>query len=640
MKLISDISQLDYEALGLMAGLEIHQQLDTAHKLFCRSPTTVRDTGESSYEFVRYLRPARSEMGEVDAAALSEVAHIKKHIYKAYDSTCLVEDDEEPPSTLNEEALDIALLVARMLNSHTVEQVHTMRKTVIDGSNTSGFQRTALVATGGYVPSSLGKVGMGVLCLEEEACQKVEDRGDTVVWSLDRLGIPLVELGTDPDIKSPAHAREVAAYIGMLLRSTGKVKRGIGSIRQDVNVSIREGARTELKGVQELGLLDQLVAYEAMRQANLIIIRNELVERGAHVDVDGEVVELTQLFEHTESKVLKHAIARGGVVYGCVLRRFGGLVGAELQPRRRLGSELSDYAKKAGVGGIFHTDELPAYGITQQEVDAVRQECGAEEEDCVVLVAHEKSRALAAMREVQKRARKCLEGVPNETRRALQEGSSAFMRPLPGSARMYPETDVPPVIVDEKRLSRIVIPELLDAKSERFSSDYALSKDAARQLVHSGLSDLFERLVQSGASPSNVARTLTSTLAELKSEGVATERLTEQKLSEALLLYAKGTLAKEGIPDVLRCMAEDEHLSAEEAVERAGLTGMGKEEVRALIEQVVSERQQLVHEKGMGAVGPLMGVVMGQLRGKMDGRLVSSILSQTIQELLSREDEQ
>jgi len=636
MKLISDISQLDYEALGLMAGLEIHQQLDTTHKLFCKSPTRVRDTSESSYEFVRYLRPARSEMGEVDAAALSEVAHIKKHHYRAYDSTCLVENDEEPPSTLNEEALDITLLVARMLNSHTVEQVHTMRKTVIDGSNTSGFQRTALVATGGYVPSSLAKVGIGVLCLEEEACQKVEDRGDVVVWSLDRLGIPLVEIGTDPDIKSPEHAKEVAAYLGMLLRSTGKVKRGIGSIRQDVNVSIREGARTELKGVQELGLLDRLVAYEAMRQANLIAIRDELVERGAHVD---EPVELTHLFKHTESEVLKAAIARGGVVYGCVLRKFGGLVGAELQPKRRLGSELSDYAKKVGVGGIFHTDELPAYGITQQEVDAVKQECGAGEDDCVVLVAHEKKRALAAMLEVLKRASKCLEGVPEETRRALLEGSSAFMRPLPGSARMYPETDVPPVLIDEKRLSRIVIPELLDARVERLSSDYALSEEVESQLVHSGLSELFERLVQSGASPSNVARTLTSTLAELKSEGVATERLTDERLGEALSLYADGTLAKEGIPDVLRCMAEDEQLSAGEAVERAGLVGLGHEEVRALIEQVVSERQQLVHERGMAAAGPLMGVVMGQLRGKVDGRLVSSMLSQTIQELLSHEDE-
>lgn len=637
MRLISDTSQLDYEALGLMAGLEIHQQLDTAHKLFCKSPTILRDTSESSYEFVRYLRPARSEMGEMDAAALSESVLIKRHVYRAYDTTCLVENDEEPPCTLNEEALDIALLISAMLHSHTVQQIHTMRKTIIDGSNTSGFQRTALVATGGYVPSSLGNVGISVLCLEEEACQRVEEKGDTVVWSLDRLGIPLVEIGTDPDIKSPEHAKEVAAHLGMLLRSTKKVKRGIGSIRQDVNVSIRDGARTELKGVQELGMIDRIVAYEVMRQVNLIAIRDELNQRGAHVDVSQQPVELTDVFEHTESRLIRGAISDGGVVYGCVLCGFAGLVGAQIQPNRRVGSELSDYAKKAGVGGIFHTDELPDYGISQDEVDAVRESCGAGEQDCVVLVAHERGRALAALKAVLLRAKMCLEGVPNETRRALPDGTSQYLRPLPGSARMYPETDVPPVVIDEKRLSGIVIPELLDAKVERLSSDYGLSMDAAGQLVHSDLSELFERLVHQGASPALAARTLTSTLAELKRDGVPVERLTEDRLGEALVLFSSRGLAKEGVPEVLKRMAEDTTLTAERAAELAGLVGLGMDEVKRLIERVVEEREQLVLERGTGAVGPLMGVVMAELRGKVDGRTVSTLLSQAISRVLERD---
>jgi len=631
MRLISDISELDFQTLGLVAGLEIHQQLDSKEKLFCRSPTTLRDTDEACYEFFRYLRPARSEMGEVDAAALIEAVHTKRHVYRGYDTTCLVESDEEPPTTLNEEALDIALQIAKMLNVHVIEQVHTMRKTVIDGSNTSGFQRTALIGTDGHIPSSQGDVGISVLCLEEEACQKVEDRGDEVVWSLDRLGIPLVEIGTKPDIKSPAHAREVARYIGMLLRSTGRVKRGIGTIRQDVNVSIRGGARIEIKGVQELSLVEASVAYEAMRQVNLLRIRDELVRRGAHV---GEPRDVTPLLQNTESRVIRRAIDEGGVVYACVLYGFGGLVGAEIQPGRRLGSELSDYAKKAGVGGIFHTDELPAYGITKEEVDTIMREMGASSEDCVVLVAHEEGRARAAMEQVVMRARMCLEGVPNETRRALPNGTSAYMRPLPGSARMYPETDVPPVVIDEARLAAIEIPELLDDKVERLASEYGIARDVASQMVYSDMAELFESLVEEGAPPSLVAGTLTSTLTDLRREGVPVHALTEEHIRDAIMLYAKGELAKEGIPEVLRHMAQEPALSAREAMERAGLGGVDMQDVQKLIERVVAERMEFVRERGMGAVGPLMGVVMGELRGKVDGKRVSAMLSERIRQTL------
>lgn len=631
MRLISDISELDFRELGLVAGLEIHQQLDSKHKLFCRSPTALRDTDEACYEFFRYLRPARSEMGEVDAAALSEVAHVRRHVYRGYDTTCLVEGDEEPPTTLNEEALDIALLIAKMLNVHIIEQVHTMRKTVIDGSNTSGFQRTALIGTDGHIPSSQGEVGISVLCLEEEACQKVEDRGDEVVWSLDRLGIPLVEIGTKPDIKSPEHAREVARYIGMLLRSTGRVKRGIGTIRQDVNVSIRGGARIELKGVQELSLVEASVAYEAMRQVNLLRIRDELVRRGAHV---GETRDITPLLQSTKSRVIRRALERGGVVYACTLYGFGGLVGAQIQPNRRLGSELSDYAKKAGVGGIFHTDELPAYGITEDEVDAIMREMGASSDDCVVLVADEEGRARAAMEQVVMRAHMCLEGVPNETRRALADGTSAYMRPLPGSARMYPETDVPPVVIDSARIEAIEIPELLDQKVERISREYGIARDVAHHIVDSDMAALFESLVEGGAPPSLAAGTLTSTLTELRREGVPVHALTPKHIHDALMLCAKGELAKEGIPEVLSEMARNPQLGARDAMKRCGLSGVDMGEVQRLIERVVEERVDFVRERGMGAVGPLMGVVMGELRGKVDGRRVSAMLSEKIRQTL------
>ncbi|MDP2767578.1 MAG: Glu-tRNA(Gln) amidotransferase subunit GatE, partial [Candidatus Methanoperedens sp.] len=434
----------EYRVLGLKAGLEIHQQLDTREKLFCGCPTLLRDTKESNFEFMRYLRPTQSEMGVIDKAALEEVKLTRKFIYKAYDTTCLVENDEEPPRELNQEAVDYTLMIARMLNMNIVDELYTMRKIVIDGSNTSGFQRTGLVATGGYLESKVGRVGIDVLCLEEEAAQKVEDRGDSVIYSLDRLGIPLVEIGTAPDIVSPEHAREVAEQLGMILRSTGRVKRGLGTIRQDINISVAEGARVEIKGVQELALIGTIVEREATRQVNLLEIKRELNKINAAVS--DKIVDVTSVFANTSSKVILKSL-KGGVVYAVNLPGFAGYVGREVQPSRRLGTEFSDRAKKSGVGGIFHTDELPNYGITQDEVNDLRKAVGAQDRDCVVMVADAKEKAKGALESVIIRAREALECVPEETRRALPDGNSAYMRPLPGAARMYPETDVPPVVI-------------------------------------------------------------------------------------------------------------------------------------------------------------------------------------------------
>src|SRR5512136_157231 len=303
---IHNSEELNYSSLGLVCGIEIHQQLDTASKLFCCCPTKLRDVDDSNFEFFRYLRPARSEMGEIDRAALEEVLVPRRFLYKAYDTTCLIEADEEPPREINPESLEISLTVARLLNMRIVDEIHTMRKTVIDGSNTAGFQRTAYIGSDGRIETSCGLVGIGILCLEEEAAKIIEDRGDEIVYSLDRLGIPLIEIGTTPDIVSPSHAREVAQHLGMILRSTGRVKRGLGTIRQDVNVSIKGGARVEIKGVQDLSLIEKIVELEAQRQVRLIEIRDELSRRMA--SVEPELADVTSIFASTSSKVIRKSL--------------------------------------------------------------------------------------------------------------------------------------------------------------------------------------------------------------------------------------------------------------------------------------------------------------------------------------------
>ena len=625
---------LDYAALGLICGIEIHQQLDTASKLFCGCPTKHREADESNFEFFRYLRPSRSELGEIDRAALEEVLVSRRFHYKSYDSTCLVEADEEPPREINAEALDISLVIARLLNMKIVDELETMRKMVIDGSNTSGFQRTGYVGSDGSIDTSCGAVGISILSLEEEAARIIEDRGDSVVYSLDRLGIPLVEIGTAPDIVSPAHAREVASYLGMILRSTGRVKRGLGTIRQDVNVSIKGGARVEIKGVQALNLVDKVVEFEALRQVRLLEIRDELVLRRAFVD--NGVWDVSDIFAATGSKVLARSLKSGGVVLACHLAGFSGLVGREIQPNRRLGSEMSDRAKRAGVGGIFHSDELPAYGITPAEVEAVRGLLAAGESDAVIMVTGPRDRAEKALQAVLVRASEALAFVPEETRRALPNGCSEYMRPLPGSARMYPETDVPAVVITEEMLDALKMPELFAERSKRYQRHYDLSAEQARVMASSPNYPLFEEIMKTNLSASTAVRALETIPIELAREGVTVSNLTEQHFKDCFALVTQGRLAKEGLTDLLRTLAEHPEMTADEAAAAAGLAGVDEADVEKAVRAIVASKVDLVRSKGERAAAPLMGLVMKELRGKADGSMVSAILKKEIQNILKQ----
>ncbi len=631
-------SKYDYKQLGLMSGLEIHQQLDTKEKLFCGCPTTLRDAEDSNFEFFRYLRPTRSEMGEVDRAAAEEAMLTKKFVYKAYDTTCLVENDEEPPRELNPEALDLTLQIAKLMNMDPFDEVFTMRKIVIDGSNTSGFQRTALVSTNGYIETTQGKVGVGVLCLEEDAAQRVEDKVDSVIYSLDRQGIPLVEIGTDPDIVSPAHAREVAETIGMLLRSTGRVKRGLGTIRQDVNISIARGARVEIKGVQALDLIETIVEQEVERQVNLLDIMEKL--QSGNASVPGDIVNVTHLFTQTQSKVIKKALKRG-VVLALDLPGFAGQVGREIQPGRRLGTEFSDYAKKSGVGGIFHTDELPAYGITEQEVDTVREAVGARDGDCVILVADLEDRAHGALQMVIERARLALEGIPEETRRGLPDGNSAYMRPLPGAARMYPETDVSPVVVTRDMLDSIELPELLPERKARYMEELGLNEELAG-IVASKHLELFDRIIMEvpGIDPTLVASTLVNTLTKLRRESGLTHDFDIDKVEphhyvEVFKLFISGGAAKEVIPDLLIGIAQHPKMDVEDIAKNMGLGQKRIEDIELTVENIIDQRIDFVKERGLGAVGPLMGEVMKEFRGSVDGKVLSALLKEKIEARLN-----
>lgn len=610
---------MDYRDLGLKVGIEIHQQLDTNHKLFCFCPTVTREVEESNFEFFRYLRLKRSEIGEEDRAAKEEVERSRRFIYKYYDTTCLVEADEEPPRELNREALLIAIQVAKMLNMEVFDEVHVMRKIVIDGSNTTGFQRTALVAFGGFLEVDGRRVGISTLCLEEEACRKVEEGEGYAVYSLDRLGIPLVEIGTEPDIDSPEMAKKVAARLGMILRSTGKVKRGLGTIRQDVNISIRDGARVEIKGVQELDILDKIVEYEVLRQVNLLKIREELKERGA--EVVEEIFDVTKIFENTKSRII-----RNKTVKAILLKGFAGIVGREIQPGRRLGTEFADIAKTYGLGGIFHTDELPAYGISEEEVSRLKDFVGAGSNDAVVMAAGDALRVERALRRIIERAKYCLIGVPEETRKANEDGTTSYLRPLPGAARMYPETDVPPVVITEEMLS-VEIPELVEDRAKRYEK--LLPKDLAWEIADSPYYQIFEEYSKK-LQPTVVARVLHLAPAMLRKEGVDVEKLEERHYMLVLDMILNGDIAKEGAEVALKLLSENPEYTAEELKEKIGAA----ENIDSFIAKLVEEKADLIAERGEAAFKPLMGLVMKEFRGKVDGKVVAEKLKKAIKEFL------
>ncbi|MFB6283107.1 MAG: Glu-tRNA(Gln) amidotransferase subunit GatE [Halobacteria archaeon] len=616
---------MDYDELGLKAGLEIHQQLDTESKLFCGCPTELRKEDDAVRKFERYLHPTKSELGELDDAALEESMIDRVFRYRSYDSTCLVEEDEEPPHPIDNEAIETALEAAELMDMTRVDQAHVMRKLVIDGSNTSGFQRTSLVAYDGVVETSEGDVGVDSMSVEEESAQRLGEFEGGVEFSLDRLGIPLVEIGTDPDIRSPSQAQETAEKIGMYLRSTGKVKRGLGTIRQDLNVSIEDGARIEMKGVQALDMIGELVEHEVERQFNLVEIASDLRERDAEVD---EPQDVTEVFEDTDSGIISGAVEGGGAVYGVRLGGFDGLVGREVQTDRRLGTELSDRAKKMGAGGLFHTDELPGYGITEEEVSELRDAVDAEVEDAVAIVADSEEVARKAAEAAQDRAEQAIEGVPEETRDANSDGTSSYLRPLPGAARMYPETDVLPVDLHEVHVEQ---PDLLSERSERYVEDHCLGEDLAQQVAFGEWMPVYEEAVEEGVDPTLAAQTLEGTLTELRRDEVDVESLDGDDLLGCFRLVDQDEVAKEGLPDLIESVAEHGEPPAE-LLEELDLGSAQEDEVAEAVEDVLDRKQDLIDEEGMGAFSGLMGVVMGELRGKADGELVSDVLREKIQE--------
>lgn len=629
---------MDYSTIGLKVGLEVHRQLDTQHKLFCDCPT-ILSTKPPTITFVRRLRPTQSELGQLDPAALFEFHKGRMITYEADpETTCLVELDEEPPHPLNQEALEVALTISLLVNAKPLDEIHVMRKVVIDGSNTTGFQRTSVIALDGRLVVDGKEVPVQQVTLEEDAGRKTGETKDSVLFRLDRLCVPLIEISTGPVIASPEEAGKTALAIGRVLRATKKVKRGLGSVRQDLNISIKQGALVEIKGVQELELVSQVVEYEVQRQLSLLGIRDELRQRNVKdSNLKEDFVDVTSILAESKSKVVHSALKHGGVAYAVCLHGFKGLLKRELVPGVRLGTEMAKRAAFWGkVGGIVHSDELPAYGIESNHVDLIAQKLGCKELDAFVVIADQKENAFDGLRAIVERAREAIHLVPDETRAANPDGTTHYMRPRPGAARMYPETDVPPVSVGAERIRRLRenLPRMPGEIAKELQTRYSLSPKLAVQLVDSEYLAAFAEIVSAreNVAPSYVATVLTESLKSLQREQVPVENLSEDHLKQVFELVAKGSTAKESALDLLKWLATNPESNASQAIKELDLGMLTRADLEGIITKVLAENTSLIKKNKSNVLGKMMNLVMGEVRGKADPKTVNDLLRSKLQQ--------
>ncbi|RDJ32135.1 MAG: Glu-tRNA(Gln) amidotransferase GatDE subunit E [Crenarchaeota archaeon] len=630
------MAEIDPKSIGLKVGLEIHQQLATNKKLFCDCPPLELDEYDS--KFSRKLRVSKSEMGEYDPAALFENIKSKTIVYCANEkSSCLVERDEEPPHDLDNDAKKIVLIIASALKSNIFSEVYPMRKMVLDGSNTSGFQRTMLVSQGGYLDVDGEQIGVQSICLEEDAAKLLGDKDNTREYSLDRLGVPLIEIALEPVSADSKEMKKIALTLGRLLRTTKKVTRGLGSIRQDVNVSITGGGIVEVKGVQQLDQLEKVVEYEAKRQHGLQIIAKKLHEKNLEKISNDDIYDITEFMKKSNSKIIKNALKTNAIIKVVKIKNFSGMFSFSPYDGIRLGKELGQLVRFFGIGGVFHSDELPNYGIELNEVKEIRKIIDANEKDAFLIIAADNVKIRFAIESIIQRIESAKYGVPSETRLATQTGETVYLRPKPGASRMYPETDIPPIIInkDEIEFAKKNIPKSWDESLKELQEKYNLNQQLAEQIFDSDYLPLFEKISSRfNILPNFVASTLCSTITNLQRQEFSVIELDEYQIMKSFELLDAQKISKESLEIIFSEIMSGKVKSVEEAIEKSSITNLSDEELEKTLEKIVQENLSLVKKQGQRSVAPLMGVAMKSLRGKAPGEKINQILQEKIKKLI------
>lgn len=632
---MEDMTPSDYSSIGLRSGLEIHQQLDTEKKLFCRCPVLPYSQSFDA-EILRHMRPTLSELGEYDGTALMEFKTKKEIIYQINkDTVCTYEMDDTPPFELNLQALDIALEITMLLNCKLISELHIQRKQYLDGSIPAGFQRTTILGVDGWIPYGDRRIGIIQLGLEEDACREVSDNGHDRVYLTDRLGIPLIETVTAPEMVTPHEVAEVAVILSNLARASRKVRRGIGAARQDVNVSVRGGQRVEIKGVSRIPTIPLLVHNEAFRQVMLLSIKSDLSKRGiTDSSFESSSYDLTEILADTQYKPAAEALSKGFDVNAVVLRGYRGILSTVTQPGQTFASEISDRVRVIAcldkLPNITHSDS-GGEGFSDTEWERIMKSTGAFENDSVVVVWGTGQDLSTAVSEISIRAREAIDGVCNETRQSFPDGTNGFERILPGPNRMYPDTDLPPlaISVDHMEKIRSTLPERPWERAKRYA-DAGVPEESARQMSISSLKDLFDRAVNETSYASGVLmHFFLSTLSHLKKRGKALD-LSDDILISSLAEAGSRSLPIEAVAYILEntCISEFRDISL--AADEIHLPDNSI--LREAVEQILSGIESSEIEQDV-----LKRYIAGRIRQRFNGLIKGKEVSELVHSMILSE---
>ncbi len=619
-----------YESIGFKSGLEVHQQLKTDKKLFCHCPAGVyQKNGEYDAEVIRHMRPTLSELGEYDGTALMEFRTRKNIIYHIkYETACTYDVDDTPPFKVDLQALEIAIEIALLSKLNIVGELHITRKQYLDGSIPTGFQRTGIIGIEGELPLRNKKVRLLQLSIEEDSCREVFDIGHERMYTTDRLGVPLIETVTYPDMLTPWEVAEAAQYIRFLARSTGKVRYGIGAAREDVNVSVTGGTRVEIKGVSHISWIPKLTHNEAFRQVALLEISKDLNGRMKEPSKwQLSWLELDRDHVQTKFQALKEAKIDRRKLIGVNLPGFKGLLSFFTQPGHCFADELSGRLKVIACiekPNMIHSEQL-GIEVNPQDFRHVRQKLSAGSNDAQLIFWCAEEDVKTGLETIQERCRLAFDGVPNETRKSLPDGTNIFERVLPGPDRMYPDTDSAPISINEDQIERIRknLPAEVHQQLEQLK-EWKAPEDTYFYILRNNLMPTIRRIVgECGYNPVFVTTTFGHTLKHIEGTVARSADFTYNKVYGLFKFVKDAGLQQEIVRAMLPTVYEHPKILFDSVLSSIEFKKNSVDKLRPYIKTLKGKFKEINSSRDPEASTRW---VMGQLRTRAIGNLPLSEL--------------
>ncbi|HEX37511.1 MAG TPA: Glu-tRNA(Gln) amidotransferase subunit GatE [Candidatus Cloacimonetes bacterium] len=633
----------DYAKMGFKSGLEVHQQLNTKEKLFCRCPAGIyQDLQDYDAELIRHMRPTLSEMGTYDGTALMEFRTKKNIIYRIKnETTCTYEIDDTPPFKINPEALKYAIEISLLMHQNIVGELHITRKQYLDGSIPTGFQRTAIVGIEGEIPLEHKKVRIIQLSVEEDSCREVSDIGHERIYTTDRLGIPLIETVTYPDMLTPDEVMEAGQVLRFINRSSGKVRVGIGSGRQDVNVSITGGTRVEIKGVSHIKWLAKLTHIEAFRQKALLEIKETLLKRVS-------VPEKWQpTFKHLSFDIsdieyfpIKQAMNKGWKLIACNLPEFKGILSFFMQPGKTFADELEGRLKVIAClerPNMMHSEDMnPVFNKDMLKKRSTLLQSGDNDAQIVFWAPEEDMKT--AMETIEERCRMAFEGVPNETRKALIDGTTIFERVLPGADRMYPDTDSAPIPIPDDEIEGIrqELPVELEKRIAQLKK-WNVPEDCFHYILRNDLMPLIENIIhEQKVSPKWLCTFFGHTLKHIEGQYQPSKPFNYSLILNMIKYLQKNTIHLTILPDVITTLYQHPQMEFDSIIKLIKYSPKSEKEIVSHISSLHKMFMEIGFSKSTKSEH---NWIMGQLRPIALGNMPLKKLSKSVAEYLTAEEQ-